>query len=290
MERARADWLLSIADQSNQRGWWESCSETIPDWFEIYVSLEADAEEIWTCEAEFVPGLLQTGGYARAVRLAAHPGVDEADLARSAALRAARQRQLVHRNVSAVVNEAVLHRVVGGREVMAGQLARLAELIERGSIDCRALPFSAGAHPAMTGAFAMLRFADTDEMDLVYTENERGGMYLERPGDLTRYADVFSRAQQAALSPAEGAALMRKIAQELSGLGDVEGAVMTGHPAPVWRKSSYSSGNNGNCMEVAPTPGGMLLRDSKNRTQRPHRFGETAWQGFLAAVKQGRLG
>lgn len=211
----RADRLIQIAEQSNVRGWWESYSDTLPEWFEIYASLEGDAAEIWTYEAEFVPGLLQTHDYAWAVRLAAHPHVGDDDLRRSAELRQVRQKQLPGRHMTAVVNEAVIRRQVGGLAVLAGQLAHLRELLRKQTVDLRVLPYSAGAHPAMTGAFSMLRFPDADEVDLVYIESERGGMYLERPADLARYTDVFSRILHASLSGAETEKLLATVASEL---------------------------------------------------------------------------
>lgn len=211
----RADWLIQVAEKSNERGWWESYSDTLPEWFEIYASLEGDAEEIWTYEAEFVPGLLQTPSYARAVRLAAHPHASAADLDRSVELRQARQDHLAARHLVAVINEAVIRRHVGGIHVMAEQLDHMTALAHDGIVQVHVLPYTAGAHPAMNGAFAMLRFPDTSGMDLVYIESERGGVYLERQADLARYVDVFSRIRATSLSVEESRDLMATVATEL---------------------------------------------------------------------------
>ena len=215
VEESRADALMEIAEQSNQRGWWESYGDVINDWFEIYASLEADATEIWSYEAEFVPGLFQTPDYVRAVRLAERPDSAAEQIERLVQLRLERQQHVRAQQIIAVVNEAVVRRLVGGRDVMAAQLRRLIDDIEQGRVDLRLLPFEAGAHASMTGSFTMLRFEDTDEMDLVCVENQRGATYLERPTDLIRYGDVFTGVRDAALPAAETAQRLGRLAAEL---------------------------------------------------------------------------
>jgi hypothetical protein len=215
VDEQRADALLTLAEQAGQRGWWESYGDVINDWFEIYASLEADATEIWSYEAEFVPGLFQTADYVRALRLAAHPDSTPEQVDRSVQLRVERQQQLSDRQrVRVIINEGVARRIVGGSDVTRAQLQRLVAEIDAGR-DLRMIPFSAGAHAAMTGAFIMLRFGDGDEMDLVYTESERGGVYFERPVDLIRYGDVFDRACAVALSSPDTATSLTTLASEL---------------------------------------------------------------------------
>jgi transcriptional regulator with XRE-family HTH domain len=214
IEGREADSLIRHAEESNQTGWWESYGDVLHNWFEIYAMLEADASEIWTYESEFIPGLTQTADYARAVTRAARPDWPDEVVNRTVDLRLSRQNQLNEQGISAVVNEAVVRRTVGGRGVMRSQLEHLVELITSRTIDLRVLAFDVGAHPAMNGAFAMLRFPDTDEdMDLVYTENERGATYLERPEDLVRYSDVFERVRDLALPTAESADLLTTISR-----------------------------------------------------------------------------
>jgi transcriptional regulator with XRE-family HTH domain len=215
VEDARADALMAMAGQASQRGWWESYGDVINDWFEIYASLEADATEIWSYEAEFVPGLFQTPDYVRAVHLAARPDSTHEQADRFVELRLERQQHIGSQQITAVINEAVARRVVGGPQVMRAQLDRLVNEIEGGRVDLRIVPFEAGAHAAMAGSFIMLRFEDTDEMDLVYTENERGAVYLERPVDLLRYTIVFDRVRDAALPATETARYLGKLAAKL---------------------------------------------------------------------------
>jgi transcriptional regulator with XRE-family HTH domain len=212
----QADRLMRIAEQANQRGWWESFSDIIPDWLEILASLEPDADVIWTYQAEFVPGLFQTEDYARAIRRAWQLGGTDDQMDQFVRLRAERQQRLGHQKITAVVNEAVLRRTVGGRGVMRAQLERLVNEIDHDRVDLRLLPFEAGAHPGMKGAFIMLRFPDSEEeMDLVYVENERGGMYLERPADLIRYGDVFGSLQTLSLSAEKTRSQLTRLVKEL---------------------------------------------------------------------------
>jgi hypothetical protein len=163
---------------------------------------------------EFVPGLFQTPGYIRAVYLAAHPEASEAAAHRAVDLRQARQQRLQDRNITALIKEAAVRRVVGSKDAMRTQLEYLTNVIQREQATIQIVPFSAGAHAAMNGSFYLLKFPDGDDIDLVHVENERGGMYFERPDDLVRYTDVFTRTQQVALSPSDSAALLGSIIAE----------------------------------------------------------------------------
>jgi transcriptional regulator with XRE-family HTH domain len=214
-----ADRIMQLAEQANEPGWWESYTDVIHDWFEIYASLESDTAEIWTYEVELIPGLFQTPDYIRALRLAAHPDSTPEQLDRSIQLRLERQQQLDAQNIVAVINEAAVRRLVGGRDVMRTQLRRLVDEAGRGR-ELRLLPFEAGAHAGMLGPFIMLRFADShdddaaEQMDLVYLEHERGSVYLERPADLLRYGDVFEQVRTASLSTMETAKRLTRLIGE----------------------------------------------------------------------------
>ncbi|RKT82701.1 Helix-turn-helix domain-containing protein [Saccharopolyspora antimicrobica] len=203
----RADLLVRLADEANQRGWWDFYSDTMPEWFEQFVGLESDATELWNYNPSVVDGLLQTSDYAEALIEASLPQSTDADLRRSVELRAARQSRLnrdshpTHLHV--VLDEAVLHRVVGSTNVMRDQLEHLTEAASRPNITIQIMPFRAGAHPAMKGPFSLLRFPETLDMDAVYLENERGAIWLERPADITHYTTVFKAMRQQALSPEE---------------------------------------------------------------------------------------
>ncbi|MCY7342577.1 MAG: helix-turn-helix transcriptional regulator [Pseudonocardia sp.] len=202
VESPEADALLRLAGEARQRGWWASYGDTMPDWFRSFVGLEADAAEIWTYQSELVPGLLQTTDYVRAVMRAAHPSISEAELERQVELRRARQNRLRNSNPPSyrvLMNEAVLHRMVGGPAVMAAQLAHLEEMAALPHVSLRVISFAVGAHASMVGAFVMLTFPDEPRSNCVYVDNDRGALYLERPADLDHYTAAFERSAAVAL-------------------------------------------------------------------------------------------
>lgn len=206
------DMLIRLAEESDDRGWWAAYSDTIPDWFAMYVDLESDAEKIWTYTSELVHGLLQTPAYAEAVAKAAYPDIAEAQLKRSVELRSARQEQLERpepAHLHVVFSEAVVRRKVGGDQVMKQQIDRLIEMSERPNIELQVVTFDSGAHAGMKSSFTMLRFPEGfADMDCVYLENENGEVWQERPRDIARYGDVFGFVRTQALSPEETRSLL----------------------------------------------------------------------------------
>lgn len=189
--------LVLLAETAEQRGWYQDFADVVPGWFERYLGEESDATEVWTYAADFVPDLLQTGDYCRAVSAALAPGVDTDRLAELAAVRRRREKRL-----HAVLDEAVLHRQVGGPDVLRAQLREL--LADRPHVTVQVLPFAAGAHPAMAGSFTMLRFPPSTGLVTVLAN----GMY---PDDHQRYTAMFDRLRELALSPADSADLIRAL-------------------------------------------------------------------------------
>ena len=197
-----AEALIEIARGAQQRGWWQHYSDVLPEWFEFYVGLEAEAATLRTYEAEAVPGLLQTEAYAREVyRLTA----GEEDVDRKVAARLRRQDVLRSDDpveLSVVLNEAVLLRPVGGRAVMAGQLAHLETVAQLPNVTVQVLPFEAGGHPAMNSPYVILTFADAADAAVVYLENLTTGLALEEAGQVRSYSLVHERLSRLALDPA----------------------------------------------------------------------------------------
>jgi transcriptional regulator with XRE-family HTH domain len=212
------DMLVQQADESNERGWWVSYSNTMPDWFETFVGFEADAREIWTYESELVPGLLQIPDYVRALRATEGPAT-EAQLAKSVEFRLARQQRLKTRppRLRVVLNEAVLRRKVGGSSAAATQLTQLAEVSHQPWATIQVLPFEAGPHRSMKGPFSLLTLPDEADPNFVYLEHIKGAVYLERPADLARYASLFEHLTSVALSPQASHELLVTLATEYSG-------------------------------------------------------------------------
>ena len=191
---AQVDGLVALAREANEPGWWQPYNDLLPQWFRAYVDLESAAALIRTYEGQLVPGLLQTEDYTRAVLQGAHLDEPEEEVERRVALRMARQALLTRADgprLWAVVDEAALRRPVGGREVMRAQLERLVEATKLPNVTLQVLPFGAGAHPAMVGAFSVLRFGDEDLPDVVYVEHLTNALYLDKRDDVDQYLHVM---------------------------------------------------------------------------------------------------
>lgn len=204
--------ILTLARQANARGWWHNYLDVLPAWFERYVGMEADASLIRTYEAQFIPGLLQTEDYARAVTLAGlltTPAAGpNAEIDRRVSLRATRQQILTRPGAPrlwAVVDEGALRRPMGGRRVMRAQLQHLLQLRDHPSVRLQVMPFDFGGHVAQLGAFSLLRFDGADLPDVVYLEHLTGALYLDKRADVDRYVEVFLRLAVDSESPTHSA-------------------------------------------------------------------------------------
>lgn len=196
--------LLALVREANAAPWWQKYGDAIPDWFAMYVGLEESASLIRGYDAQYVPGLLQTEEYSRAVIELSTTTVSETEVDRRLALRMGRQKLLANENPPrfwAVMDEAVLRRPIGGPEVMRGQLKRLIAVAEETHITLQLMPFRFGGHAAEGGSFTILRFADPEMSDIVYMEQLTSALYLDKPDDLDRYAAVMERLSVTASSP-----------------------------------------------------------------------------------------
>jgi transcriptional regulator with XRE-family HTH domain len=213
------DALLALSRQARERGWWHTYGDAVPNWFQVYVGLETEASSIHVYEPELVHGLLQTADYYRAFLRTAPAAVSEEEAERKVAVRLDRQERITGDNPPeywAVLNEAVIRRTVGGAEAMRQQLHRIAELADLTHVTVQVLPFSAGVHPAMEGGFRILGFPDAPDPDVVYQENQMGGLYLERAEEVERYTLMFNHLIAKALDPGDSLALIRRVAAELA--------------------------------------------------------------------------
>ncbi|TYB34469.1 helix-turn-helix domain-containing protein [Micromonospora sp. AP08] len=210
--------LLTLARDANSPGWWHRYGDVLPGWFQSYLGLEAAAALIRTYEVQFVPGLLQTPAYARAVILLGHRGAPPAEVERRVSLRMERQ-ELLRRSdppqLWAVLDEAALRRPVGGPEVMRGQLDALIEASAAPHVRLQIVPFDAGGHAAAGGAFSILRFGDQDLPDIVYIEQLTSAVYLDRRDDLDHYAGAMDRLCGEAAPPERTPELLARIRDEL---------------------------------------------------------------------------
>ncbi len=218
--------LMALAKETKARGWWHSYDDIISDDFHVYFGLEAAASRFCWYQCELVPGLLQTEDYARTVFRVHNPGVDDAEVERRVGVRMARQvlltRVTAPPTIDIVLNEAVVRRPVGGTPVMVRQLERLVEASELPTMSIRVVPFAVGLHHgAVAGPFTILRFplngnGHEIEPPTVYAESLTGAVYLDKPGEVERYDQAFSNMWKSALDEAASAALITRVARELT--------------------------------------------------------------------------
>jgi hypothetical protein len=185
--------LAELALGTSEEQWWDA-SPVIPDWFKLYVGLEASASRICCYDGEIVPGEFQTEDYARAV-FGGEQTADADAADRHVKLRLQRQKTLFKRRpvpqLTTVLGEGVLRRPVGGDAVLAAQIEHLRSVDRRTNVHIKVLPFSAGAHAAMAGAFRIMDFDDPDDPDIVYLESHVGALYLDEPDQVDEYRRVF---------------------------------------------------------------------------------------------------
>ena|SRR5487761_1081731 len=217
--------LMGLAKETKAKGWWQAYGDAVPEWFDVYIGLEEAASQISWYESELVPGLFQTDGYARTVIKAEHHDDGEEEIDRRVQLRIARQA-LVRRatappQLRVMLNEGILRRPVGGQEVMAHQLDRLAEAADLPNVSLRVVPFSAGVHLGlMTGPFEILRFPRNgdgrdSEPPTVYADGFTGALYLDKPHEIERYATAFENIWSISLDEAGSKRLIHRAAKEL---------------------------------------------------------------------------
>jgi transcriptional regulator with XRE-family HTH domain len=188
--------LLALARTASADGWWAGHGQLLPRWFETYVGLEQAAWSISTYEVQFVPGLLQTADYARAVTALDHRSAPAGQIEQRVQLRLTRQQLLASPGpprLSAVIDEAALRRPLGGPAVMRAQLRHLIQVAGRPGITVQIMPLRRGGHPAAGGAFTILRFAEPDLPDVVYLEQLTSALYLRKRDDIGHYLQVMDR-------------------------------------------------------------------------------------------------
>jgi transcriptional regulator with XRE-family HTH domain len=188
--------LRDLARSASAHGWWHDYSDVLPSWFEAYVGLEEAATSIRAYEIQFVPGLLQTEDYARAVTLLGHHAAPATEIEQRVGLRMARQALLAGpapTHLWAVLDEAVLRRPAGRPGVMRRQLQYLLEAAERPNVTIQIVPFAAGLHAAAGGPFSILRFAERDLPDIVYLEQLASSLYLDKRETVDHYMAVMDR-------------------------------------------------------------------------------------------------
>ena len=217
VDESRRDALVAIARQARQSGWWQSYSHVLSDAYQDFISLEASASTIWIYEAQLVPGLLQTEDYARAIASASLVGESQEEREQFVEARLTRQQVLTRDKPLqfwAVLSEGALRQLVGGPGVMRAQLAHLIEMGHtRPNLNIQVLPFSAGAHAATSGPFAIMRYPEAPDLGVVYLEGQTGGIYLESTDEVARYTLVSEHLRASALSAVATVRLIEEVAR-----------------------------------------------------------------------------
>jgi transcriptional regulator with XRE-family HTH domain len=218
-----ADVLVALAAETKAKGWWHSYGDAMPDWFELYVSLEAASTHLRHYAPSIVPGLLQTREYAAAV-FQANPIHSDVDVDRLVALRLERQRLLARRApkppaLSVVLDEAVLRRPIADSTGMAKQVEHLAAMSQKPNVEIRVLPLAVGPHRAsQAGAFVILDFraegARQPEPTTIYSESLTGALYLDKSQEVEIYDGVWRLLGELALGTDESRSLIELIAKE----------------------------------------------------------------------------
>lgn len=207
--------LVKVSKEARQKGWWHLYGEVLTG---AYVGLEQAASSIRAYEAQVVSGLLQTEQYAHAMIKAARHDIGPAELERRLRVRMTRQSLLTKDNplyLWVVLDEAVLRRPIGSREVMYEQLEHLLTVSELSNVALQVLPFAAGAHAGMDGSFLILGYPESTTLDVAFAQNAAGGLFLEKEDEIQRYGFIFDHLRAKALGPEESRAFIAEVAKEL---------------------------------------------------------------------------
>lgn len=207
--------MLDLHAQSTQRGWWKPYGQMTAR-FSQFLSLESSAISIRIFETVMVPGLLQTEAYARASDSANTPGITAEDVEREVQLRMERQQHVLADppELWVILDEAVLHRPVGGSAVMAEQLGYLADVArtrDPGGINLHIVPFSHGPYPGQLGAFTIFGYDEDQHSPVVHVSGQQGSVYMNDEKDVSRCTMMFNQMTAAALSGPKSAELIEAV-------------------------------------------------------------------------------
>jgi transcriptional regulator with XRE-family HTH domain len=195
------DSLMQMAKDSRQQGWWHSFGD-IP--YSVYIGLETDAASLRVYDPLVVPGLLQTRPYAEALIQGALPEAAAGDIDKRVQVRLRRQERISDPEnplrLWAVLDEAALRRTVGNKQVMIEQLEHLVEMSHVPHVTVQVIPFTMGAHPGVSGQYAILEFPDAADSSVVYIEGVTSDLYLEKANDVQKYSVMYEHLRAQALN------------------------------------------------------------------------------------------
>lgn len=210
--------LIALLREARQRGWLHAYQSELPEHYTTYMGFEGEAHSVWNYESLFVPGLLQTEDYARAVIRGVLPTASRDEVERRVEARMERQAVLRNDNplnLWSIVDEAALRRQVGGLAVMQAQLRDLTEVSELPHVTFQVIPFNVGAHAGMPGSFVLMQFAEAAIPDVIYIDSMAGDLFLEEESEVRRYTLVFEHLRAVAVSPDASRSLVESLIAEM---------------------------------------------------------------------------
>ncbi|MDX6347582.1 MAG: hypothetical protein QOF84_2372 [Streptomyces sp.] len=214
-----ADAFVTLAEEANKPGWWQRFHDILPDWFSVHVSLEGAASLIRSYEPHFIPGLLQTEDYARAILRTGSLGQIRPDeIERHVALRMERQTLLTRPDAPrlwVVLDETVLRRPVGTPAVMRAQADRLLQAATMPNVTVQIAEFASGHHPGTYGPFVLFRFAVPELPDMVYVEYLTGAVYLDERAEVASHLEVMDHMVAQAATAQRTKEILRDFRKEL---------------------------------------------------------------------------
>jgi transcriptional regulator with XRE-family HTH domain len=224
----RVNFLLQLARAAKDRSWWRAYRDIAPSAYRDVapssllqlIEYESVASTIRQFEMVFIPGILQTADYARAVIRDYYDEKLESDKIDALVELRVKREQLLesenHPSFYFMIDEAVVHRLVGGSRVMQRQLRHLIEVAKKPTIAMEIIPFAAGMHLGMKGAFEIIEFADPSDSGIVFLESPRGDIIIDDAEETLSYRKVFETLRKSSLDPSDSLALLGRIADEMS--------------------------------------------------------------------------
>ena len=207
--------LVALLRDARERGWLHAYKSELPEQYTTYIGFEGEARSVWNYESLFVPGLLQTEDYARAVIRAVLPWASRDEVERRVEVRMERQEVLRNDNpldLWVIMDESALRRPVGGRTVMQAQLSHLVQAAELPHVTFQVIPLDVGAHAGMPGSFVFMQFGEAAIPDVIYIDSMAGDLFLETEADVRRYRLVFEHLRAVAASPDDSRSLVATLA------------------------------------------------------------------------------
>lgn len=211
----RREELLALVRHGQDRNWWQVQDGDLPALLPDLIRFERESRFIYNYETMFIPGLLQTGEYMKALAQGSNEGLTEAEADRLVTMRMERQVLLNDRQSPALhvlIEETTLRRPVGGPGTMYRQLSHLTNSAARHHVTVQVVPVSAGAHPGLYGPFVILEFAS--QPSLLYLEQRGNSAFVEEPEVVAASKQAVQRLRRVALSPEDSNEFVASLASE----------------------------------------------------------------------------